>query len=209
MPGTPNCSRGSGRADAGAGSLEPDGLTSPSVTEASAASGLIIESPAAELAVGALRDRYDEFAPAGIPAHLTVLFPFIPCPDLAPEHLAQVGQIAAGIDAFDYSLDRTGWFNEHVVWLGPRDPAPFLAVIESVTAAFPDYLPYQGLHADVIPHLTLGHARPMPDLRQAETEVAASLPIQDRASAITLMTEDSGTPGRWSKRATFDFRQAS
>lgn len=174
-----------------------------------AASGLIIESQAAEAAVAPLRLRYDEFAPAGIPAHLTVLFPFIPSPLLTEAHLLEVGRIAAGFDAFDYSFQTTGWFGEHVVWLAPADPSPFLALIEAITNAFPDYQPYEGQHAEVIPHLTLGHARPLDELRHAEREAATSLPITDRATAITLMTERLDTPGQWTRSASFPLRDPS
>lgn len=199
MSGTANCCTASAE-------LRADGLASANVAEATAASGLIIESQAAEAAVASLRWRYDEFAPAGIPAHVTVLFPFIDCATLAESDLAEVARIAAGIDAFDYRLETTGWFGEHVVWLAPADPAPFLAVIDAITSAFPDYQPYQGQHAEVIPHLTLGHARPVEELRRAELEVADSLPITDRATAITLMTESFDSPGQWTRRTSFPFR---
>jgi hypothetical protein len=41
-------------------------------------SGLIIEVPEAEPAVRQHRERLDASAPLGIPAHITVLFPFMP-----------------------------------------------------------------------------------------------------------------------------------
>ena len=41
-------------------------------------SGLIIEVPEAEPAVRWHRERLDANAPLGIPAHITVLFPFMP-----------------------------------------------------------------------------------------------------------------------------------
>ena len=39
-------------------------------------SGLIIEVPEAETAVAAWRERLDPQAVLGVPAHITVLFPF-------------------------------------------------------------------------------------------------------------------------------------
>jgi hypothetical protein len=41
-------------------------------------SGLIIEVPEAEPAVRQHRERLDASAPLGVPAHITVLFPFMP-----------------------------------------------------------------------------------------------------------------------------------
>ena len=38
--------------------------------------------------------------------------------------LGSLGRLFAGFAAFEFTLDRVGWFGEEVVWLGPRDPAP-------------------------------------------------------------------------------------
>jgi hypothetical protein len=50
------------------------------------ASALIIEVPEAEAAVQRHRQRLDANAPLGIPAHITVLAPFMP-PDPTPQGL--------------------------------------------------------------------------------------------------------------------------
>ena len=51
-------------------------------------SGLIVEVPEAEPAVARLRERLDASAPLGIPAHITVLFPFMPPGTIGPAALA-------------------------------------------------------------------------------------------------------------------------
>ncbi|WP_079312549.1 hypothetical protein [Microbispora sp. GKU 823] len=39
---------------------------------------LVVEVPSAEPLVRGLRERYDSFAAYGMPAHVTVLYPFLP-----------------------------------------------------------------------------------------------------------------------------------
>jgi hypothetical protein len=50
-------------------------------------SGLIVEVPEAEPDVARLRERLDASAPLGIPAHITVLFPFMPPRTIDPAAL--------------------------------------------------------------------------------------------------------------------------
>jgi 2'-5' RNA ligase superfamily len=174
------------------------------VTEESA---LLVTVPAAEPVVARHRSRLDTSAAVGVPAHITVLYPFLP-PDLidADTH-ATLARLFAPVPSFRFTLDRTRWFSDPVLWLAPSDPAPFSALIELVVAAFPNCPPYGGRVAEVIPHLTIGDGAPRADLEAAETEVRPHLPIDAEATEITLMTgppPSSGSPGsRWTIVATF------
>ncbi len=103
----------------------------------------------------------------------------------------------AGPDAeFEFTLDRVGWFAENVVWLGPRDPAPFSALTSLVFTAFPSCPPYGGQHAEVIPHLTIGHIGGQQALHAAAESVGPCLPIEATAAEVILMAgPHPGTPG--------------
>jgi hypothetical protein len=169
---------------------------------------LLLPVPAAEPAVGRHRDRLDEAARDGVPAHVTVLYPFLPPPGIGESLIASLGSLFGGLAAFDFTLDRIGWFGEEVVWLGPRDPAPFTALTNRVFTAYPSCPPYGGQHPEVIPHLTIGHASRPQDLRAAAESVRPSLPIQAVAAEVILMagprpgTPDT-PPGQWRTTATF------
>ena len=165
-------------------------------------SGLIIEVPEAEPAVAQHRDRLDANARLGIPAHITVLFPFMPPPAIGPAALTGLEHLLAAFPRFRFQLDRTAWFGDEVLWLGPRDPSPFRALTRSVADAFPAFPPYEGQFGDSTPHLTIGHEHPVADLRAAEEPVRAYLPIHAQATEVTLMTQQS-TGGQWTKAATF------
>ena len=102
---------------------------------------LLVPVPAAEPAVSRHRARLDEAARDGVPAHVTVLYPFLPPAAISDRLLASLDRLFTGITAFEFTLDRIGWFGEQVVWLGPRDPAPFTTLTSLVFTAFPSCPP--------------------------------------------------------------------
>lgn len=159
-------------------------------------SALLLLVPAAEPAVGEHRARLDASARDGVPAHLTVLYPFLPPWLIDDVVLASLAGLFAGFPAFRFTLDRVGWFGDEVVWLGPHDEAPFRALTELVFAAFPGCAPYGGQYADVVPHLTVGHLGGVPALRAAGEAAGHCLPIEASATEVTLMTGlPPGNPG--------------
>ena len=171
-------------------------------------SALLVLVPAAESAVGEHRDRLDASARDGVPAHLTVLYPFLPLGLVDDAVLASLADLFAGVPAFRFRLDRVGWFADDVVWLGPHDEAPFRALTELAFAAFPCCAPYGGQYADVIPHLTVGHLGGAPALRAAGEAVRHRLPVEAAATEVTLMTgpppgNPDIPPGQWRIMAAF------
>jgi hypothetical protein len=165
-------------------------------------SGLIIEVPEAERAVARHRERLDANARLGVPAHITVLFPFMPPQAISPAALTELEHLLAAFPPFRFELDRTAWFGDEVLWLAPRDPGPFRALTRSVADAFPAFPPYEGQFGDSTPHLTIGHGHPLTDLRAAEESVRACLPVHAQATEVTLMTQQSAG-GQWTRAATF------
>jgi hypothetical protein len=157
---------------------------------------LLLPVPAAERAVGRHRARLDEAARDGVPAHITVLYPFLPPAGIGEPLLVTLRSLFAGFEAFQFTLDRVGWFDENVVWLGPRDPAPFSALSGLAFTAFPSCPPYGGQHAEVIPHLTIGHLGGQQALHAAAESVSPCLPVEATAAEVILMTGPRpGTPG--------------
>lgn len=165
-------------------------------------SGLMIEIPEADPAVARHRERLDASARLGIPAHITVLSPFILPQAISTAALARLERLFAAVSQFRFQLDRTAWFGDEVLWLAPRDPGPFRALTRSVVEAFPAFPLYEGQFGDSTPHLTVGHGHPLTDLRAAEESVQAHLPIDAQATAVTLVTQQSAAE-QWTKAATF------
>ena len=168
---------------------------------------LLLPVPAAEPAVGQHRARLDEAARDGVPAHITVLYPFLPPAKISERLLARLRDLFAGFGAFEFTLDRVGWFGENVVWLGPFDPAPFSALTTLAFTAFPSCPPYGGRHPEVIPHLTVGHAGGRQALAAAAGSVRPCLPIEAAATEVIRRAGprpgSPGTPpGLWRTIAT-------
>jgi hypothetical protein len=163
-----------------------------------AESAVLVPVPEAERAVGGHRDRLDRAAAWGVPAHVTVLYPFVPPSAISAAVIADLADAVGSVGAFDCEFAATAWFGEEVVWLAPRPDEPFRALTRAVSAAFPGYLPYGGIHDDVIPHLTIGDrpADGVRELRAAEADVLRCLPIQARITRVWLMTGNAA-PGSW------------
>lgn len=136
-----------------------------------------------------------EAARDGVPAHITVLYPSLPPAETSDPLLASLRSLFAGFSAFEFTLDRVGWFGENAVWLGPRDPAPFSALTSLAFTALPSCLPYGGQHAEVIPHLTIGQIGGRQALLAAAESVRPCLPIEATAAEVILMAGPRpGTP---------------
>ena len=154
---------------------------------------MIVPVPEAEPAVGAIRLAHDGSAALGVPAHVTILFPFAP-PDEVD--VAALAALFARFRAFDFALDRVERFEDGLVWLAPRPSLPFADLTAAVWQRWPGYPPYEGVHDEVVPHLTVGHASGDAGLDAAEVEIRTRLPVSGRAEHLTVMTEDD--TGRWS-----------
>jgi 2'-5' RNA ligase len=161
---------------------------------------LIVVVPEAEPLVGEWRERYDN-ASLGIPAHVTLLFPFVPT-DLADDALLdELRALFATQYSFSFSLPRVARFPE-VAWLAPVPDAPFRRLTELIVSRYPDYPPYEGIHDEVIPHLTVGVGD---TALQDEIDAALTprLPIHAEARQVTLLVEDD--EGRWRVGDEFPF----
>src|SRR5262245_22899429 len=115
-------------------------------------SALVVLVERAETLVAEFRLAHDPMAARGVPAHITVLYPFRSVVD---ENTAGViGELASGIDVFDATFPSVGRFPGGVVFLQPEPQEPFKAMTRMLEIAFPDCPPYGGAFPDPHPHLT-------------------------------------------------------
>ena len=156
---------------------------------------LIVAVPEAEAAVGDVRRQHDPSAALGVPAHLTILFPFLD-PDAIDE--AAIDEVLAAHTAFDFELVSVESFPDGGTYLAPTCAERFVALTESVWRRWPGNPPYGGTFDTVVPHLTLS-TEPL--------ECELELPIAARADAVTLIEEQAG--GRWLSRRRFSLRAES
>jgi 2'-5' RNA ligase len=153
---------------------------------------LIVPVPEAESAVGPLRAQLDSSAAWGVPAHITVLYPFLPPEQLDDAALAAVAEVCAATPRFTTTLARVRWFGETVVWLAPEPDEAFRKLTAALWRRFPQTPPYGGVFDDVVPHLTIGHDAGRPALAAAEHAVTPHLPIGVDADVVRLIRGSSG-----------------
>ena len=128
--------------------------------------------PEAEPLVKALRERFDSSAAAGVPAHITILYPFMPPGEITPEVVAELRDFFAQFAAFEFTLPELRRFPE-VLYLAPSPAEPFKALTHAVVERYPDYPPYGGGYSEVIPHLTIADVDRSRATRRHRTRVHA------------------------------------
>lgn len=141
--------------------------------------GLIVTVSEAEPVVGGWRSRFDPAAVAGVPAHITVLYPFLPWQRVDDVVRAELNALFATHQAFDLQLSQLRRF-PGVLYLAPEPDAGLRALTEAVAGRWPEAPPYAGQFADVVPHLTIAHGQEPQVLDMIESDVRGRLPIAAR-----------------------------
>ena len=158
-------------------------------------SALILPIPEVESLVGPLRWRYDRASRLGVPAHMTLLYPFRP-PLAIDREIKMIEDLCASIKSIPFSFTEVRRFPA-TAYLHPDNPEPFTQLIHTLTKMWPDCQPYGGAHRDIIPHLTVADQVDAATLQAVEDAVRPRLPIACVAKQIWLMTSDPS--GIWSR----------
>jgi hypothetical protein len=185
--------------------MKPRQTTNP----AESASALLVPMTAVGKHIEDLR-HLDPAAGFGLPAHVTVLYPFGPVDILDETLRSELRGVFAATATFEVEFRHSQWFGDEVLWLAPEDPRPFVALTEAVTSAYPAWPPYGGAFETVIPHLTVGditeaagRLSSSDELRAAEVALVGRLPLRDVADRVLLMA-GKREPNSW--RVLEEFR---
>ena len=161
-------------------------------------SALVVLAPEAEALVRPFRERFDPSAAIGVPAHVTLLYPFMPPEELEAGVMDELARLLGGFAPFDYALAEARRFAGGVLYLAPEPAAPFKALIAALAAAFPAYPPYGGVFAEVVPHLTVAQVADEAKLEAIAVDfgraAAGRLPIRAQAGEAALIDNRAG---RW------------
>jgi 2'-5' RNA ligase len=147
---------------------------------------LIVKVPEAEPVAGEWRRRFDPSATAGIPAHVTVLAPFLDRPLADASVLRELEALIGKHQPFDVEFAQCRRF-PGVLYLAPVPPDAFRALTGAVAGRWPEAPPYRGQFADVVPHLTIAHSQEPGVLDMIESEVGGRLPVTARIASLQLM----------------------
>jgi len=178
----------------------PDGSAEPRVER----SALVvpIRLPAG---LARLREREVEVARLGVPAHVTILSPFVPAAALDRRVSATVSELVARTKAFDVAFNHARrWppsdIGPGVVWLEPEPAEPFVALTRAIWSEFPDYPPYGREDDEIEAHLTIAIDDPS-HFDAAEAAAAEFLPFRRHVNTVALLIE--GPDGRYRTRRRY------
>jgi 2'-5' RNA ligase len=163
---------------------------------------LICRVPEAERYVAHYRQRFDPSARRNVPAHVTVLYPFMAPEEVDADVLERLTQIARAVPSFEYRLAETRRFPVSL-YLAPQPDAPFAALTDAVHRAYPDFPPFAGKFDTVVPHVTVAHGDD-PQLCEIEIELRIAMAtggaVKARCHEMVLIENSSG---RWEEMRRF------
>jgi hypothetical protein len=161
-----------------------------------AATGIVIPFERAEAAVSRWRRAYTTDGAEGMPAHVTLIYPFVDDAQLVAGDVSQLRAVLSVFSPFDVCFATFGRFAgpSPVLYLEPDPAGPFAEIIDAIAERFPEHPPFGGEFDTVVPHLTVVETDNMEVLRDAEQDVTQHLPIATRATEVHLM-EHRGEDG--------------
>jgi hypothetical protein len=166
-------------------------------------SALVVLVPAAEELVARFRATHDPAAAAGVPAHITTLFPFRSPAQINAMAIERLKTCFHACEPFDFKLVRIKRF-PGLIYLAPEPDYPLKALTLAGCKAFPEHPPYEGKHPEIIPHLTVAQEMDEQILGRIASDfgVVAEwlLPLPAKATEVALMDNSSGP---WKVVTTF------
>lgn len=170
-------------------------------------SGLILAIPEAEDLVGPFRLQWDPSAALGVPAHITLLFPFLPRVDIDARELNELQGLFSQFPGFQLTLDETRRWPD-VLYLHPSPPEPVKDLMEQLFAAYPQLPPYGGQVDEPTPHLTVAQVEDSHALDeislQFNREALSRLPINAQVREATLILREGP---RWKSAHRFPLKK--
>jgi 2'-5' RNA ligase len=171
-------------------------LSSPGTSSGRTQSAILVPVPEAEDLVGRFRLDHDPVAAAGVPAHITLVVPWLPPAEIDSDSLDELDGQLAEVSSFPFRLTSVGWFARKVLWLAPEPAEPFVRLTWSLAEHF-STPPWDDEFDEVVPHLTIGHASDGVELAPVAKALVRRLPLDCVAKEVWVMVGD-GT--RWQVR---------
>ena len=168
-----------------------------------AESAFIVRIPEAEAWIGPLRARYDPVVELGVPAHITLVYPFMSPESIGESEWNAIRAVCRAFRPFEISFERIERFSSSL-YLAPEPSAPLVGLIEALVRAFPDYPPYGGQFETIIPHLTVAGDAASLDVAEAELVriMGRRGPIVATCSQMELYENSAGV---WRPLRSFGF----
>jgi 2'-5' RNA ligase len=162
---------------------------------------LICRVPEAERFIAHYRQRFDPSARRNVPAHVTILYPFMAPTLVDAGVLSTLQGIADSVPCFNYRMSQTRRFPV-ALYLAPDPADSFAALTDGVFRAFPDFPPFEGKFETVVPHVTVAHGDE-PLLCEIEIELRIAMSGSGVAARCSEMVLIENSTGRWEQMHAF------
>ena len=164
---------------------------------------IVVPVPEAEPRVGRWRREHTPDGRDGMPAHVTLLYPFTESGSLDAPRVRELAEVVGGFSPFTFALSEVRVFDDspRVLYLAPDPAAPFAAMTDALVDRFPEHRPYGGKYDETIPHVTVAvGADDLLARIEKELLAAGTLPVAAHAREVWLVEY---VAGRWRKRSGF------
>jgi hypothetical protein len=151
---------------------------------ATGTTALVIEVPAAQVLLDAASEVNPALVRAGLPAHVTALYPFLPAAELDDDVDAAVRGIAASTSTETVRLADV-FTAPGFVGVGAPQLQP---AADAVCARWPEVQPYGGRFGPRPPvHLTVAMGASEDEVAQVAAKARQLLPLEDTPAALHLV----------------------
>lgn len=160
-------------------------------------SAVVAPVPDLDPVVGPWRMRLDPSTQKGMPAHLSVLVPWIADSDINDQALKKLANVA-GRASVEVTFREFGEF-PGLLYLRPEPATGLVEMTRRIENTWPSHLHYRGVFDHVLPHLTVAVGASADERKEIMADTGPSLPLTTRLTAIWIVVFDGA---RWERRAT-------
>jgi len=161
-------------------------------------SALVVLVPEADPIVESWRIQFDPSAQEYMPAHLTVLYPFMPDAQIDAHAVASLATFFADQQGAPLTFGSiNSW--PGTIWLDPESEVS-TTLLDNTRRHWPEFLPYGRTDIEPIPHLTVGDGVSDEDALRIHEALTLHLPLVSRLDAVDLMVFDGK---RWTSKHQF------
>ncbi|NKQ51845.1 2'-5' RNA ligase family protein [Amycolatopsis sp. K13G38] len=148
---------------------------------------LAIPVPAADPLLARAAQR-SSAARRGLPAHISLLYPFLPAGELGEPALAKIADLLAPRAAVEVRFERCH-HRDGFVFLRPEPAGPLTDLIAALRHEWPGVSPYGGRFGDTVePHLTVAMDAGPDDATELARSVEDALPLTTHLTEAWLAT---------------------
>lgn len=143
------------------------------------------------------RLRTVEVARRGVPPHVTLLFPWKEAP-VRDDDIAIISDLCKGVTSFNVEFDELKHFPGGTVYLSLRNEQKILSLSKQIWSRFPETPPYEGIHKNPVPHLTVAQSDVLTISKlyaDVLLDIGDSLPFSCEVSGVAILEED--VTGEW------------